>query len=282
MLQRLERMRLVSARRNTSRVRGEHLTGRSGSSNEFSDYRNYVAGDDTRFVDWNAFARLRRPYMKLYREEDEMSVVLLIDASKSMAEHDKFTRAQQLALAFAIMALYGGERLSAYAITGSGGAHWKPARGRGQIAKFAHFLETLNSDGEASIEACAETAMRYHSGRGLVIVLSDFLTQGDLKKMFNRLFSQGLEIMATQILSGVELNPELTGDARLVDCETSEVLDVSANSYLMQLYHEHLSDLRELLGSLAKSRGGRYLSFCADDRIEEMLFGQALRAGWLK
>lgn len=283
-LTRVERLRLNSSRRFTSRMRGEHLAGRSGSSNEFSDYRDYVAGDDTRFVDWNVFARLRRPYMKLYREEDEMNVVLLIDASASMADEEKFDRARQLAACFGIMALFGGERLSAYCLreTGEPIAQWKPARGRGQAAKFAHFLEGLEPGGDAPLEHCIESALRYHRGRGMAIILSDFLTLGDLKQPFNRLFSQGLETMAVQILSARELAPELSGDARLVDCETDTTLDVSANAYLLELYHEHLAELQQTLSSLSKARGGRFLSLSSADSLERMLFDQVMRAGWIR
>ena len=83
-LHRLERTRINASRRFTNRTSGEHLSGKGGRSIEFSDYRDYVAGDDFRFVDWNAFARLHRPYLKLFHQEEEMNVVLLVDASSSM------------------------------------------------------------------------------------------------------------------------------------------------------------------------------------------------------
>jgi len=88
----LERMRLNPTRRLTNRSRGEHLSGKGGTSTEFSDYRNYVPGDDVRYIDWNIFARLNRPYMKQYQHEEEMHVVLILDASSSMDYEDKFLR----------------------------------------------------------------------------------------------------------------------------------------------------------------------------------------------
>ena len=96
-LARVERMRLTPLRRLTNRSRGEHLAGKGGTSTEFNDYRDYVAGDDMRYVDWNIFSRLNRPYLKLYRHEEEMHVVVLLDASSSMLFGSKFERARQLA-----------------------------------------------------------------------------------------------------------------------------------------------------------------------------------------
>jgi len=88
-LGRVERMRLQSRRKFTNRSQGEHLSGKGGTSNEFTDYRNYVEGDDIRYVDWNIFSRLGRPYMKQYRHEEEMHVVIIVDASTSMNYDNK-------------------------------------------------------------------------------------------------------------------------------------------------------------------------------------------------
>src|SRR5262245_52238171 len=110
-LTRLERLRLNPTRRLTNRSRGEHLSGKGGTSTEFTDYRNYVAGDDVRFVDWNIFSRLHKPYMKLYRHEEELHVVILIDASTSMLFDGKFDLARKLAAAFGVMTLMNIERL---------------------------------------------------------------------------------------------------------------------------------------------------------------------------
>ena len=114
-LNRLERLRISPAGRRTSRSRGEHLSGKGGTSTEFCDYRDYAPGDDTRFVDWNIFARLHRPYLKQFHKEEERHVVLLMDASASMKFDDKLSLAKPLAAAFGVMGLLNNERVSAYA-----------------------------------------------------------------------------------------------------------------------------------------------------------------------
>src|SRR6476660_10141320 len=104
-LARLERMRLAPRRRLTNRSRVEHHAAKGGTSTEFADYRDYVPGDDVRYVDWNIFARLERPYVKLYRHEEEMHVVTIVDASTSMQFDGKFEPAKQLAAAFGLLGL---------------------------------------------------------------------------------------------------------------------------------------------------------------------------------
>ena len=97
LLHRLERLRINASGRYTNRMRGEHLAAKGGSSMEFADYRDYVEGDDTRFIDWNIFSRLRKPYIKLFHHEEQMQIVILVDASSSMLTDGKLHRAQQLA-----------------------------------------------------------------------------------------------------------------------------------------------------------------------------------------
>ncbi len=113
-LSRLERMRIRPRRRMTNRTHGEHLSGKGGTSIEFSDFRDYVAGDDLRHVDWNIFSRLHRPYVKQFRYEEQMCVVILLDASTSMTFDGKFERARQIAAAFALMGLFSLEPVSIY------------------------------------------------------------------------------------------------------------------------------------------------------------------------
>jgi len=117
-LSRMERLRLQPNRKLTNRQQGEHLRGKGGESTEFADYRDYSAGDDTRFIDWNIFARLRRPYMKQFRMEELRHVAVFVDASASMHFEGKFDLARALALATGVMGLFAQERVYVYAWDG--------------------------------------------------------------------------------------------------------------------------------------------------------------------
>ncbi|HUW55569.1 MAG TPA: DUF58 domain-containing protein [Planctomycetota bacterium] len=281
-LSRLERLRINSLRRFTDKRRGEHLAGRSGTSTEFSDYRDYVPGDDVRFVDWNIFARLNRPYLKLYHTEEEMHVVLLVDASSSMMFENKLERALQLAASFTVMGLMGTERVSAAAFNSTGEAPTQIRRciGRGSMMKVFRFLEGIEGGGNAPVDDGIETFLKYHVGRGIAVILSDFLTFGDMRRAFNRLFSSGLETFGLQILGPSELDPEVAGDVRFVDCETAETLDVSPGE-LLGIYQEYREDYQRNLAQLCRQRSGRFVATSTEDSLEWVLFDLLRRRGWI-
>jgi uncharacterized protein (DUF58 family) len=283
-LARVERMRLLPVRRLTNRSRGEHLAGKGGTSTEFHDYRDYAAGDDVRYVDWNIFARIQRPYLKLYRHEEEMHVVILLDASASMQFGQKFTRAKQLAAAFAIMGLMNVEKVSLYACqhVGKTPLFVPPCTGRISLRRILDFLEEIPTRGDFPIELAVEEVLKQHRGRGVAVLLSDFLTFGDLERPLNLLFSAGLEVCAVQLLTPEELRPDVTGDVRFVDAETGRTLDVSSAGDLLGIYLEHLAGLQANLAMMCRQRSGRFLDLDADTPIETVLFDVLRRKGWAR
>jgi uncharacterized protein (DUF58 family) len=268
-------------------MRGEHLSGRGGTSTEFSDYRDYADGDDLRYVDWNIFSRLHRPYLKLYHLEEEQHVVILVDGSASMSVEGKHDTARSLAAAFGLMGLMGGERVSVYGFTepGKEPASLPPTSGRPSRHKLLRFVESLRAapeSGNAPIEKGVDLILKTHRGRGIVIILSDFLTFGDLRKSFNSLNGSGLEILALQILAPVELDPDLTGDLRLIDSETDEMLDITSASSLLQIYHQYKTAFQRNIENLAQQRGGRYACVSSADRLEHILMDVLRRKGWVR
>lgn len=288
-LSRLERLRLNPMRRLTNRSRGEHLAGKGGTSTEFCDYRDYVPGDDVRYIDWNIFSRLNRPYLKLYQHEEEMQVVILVDGSGSMQFENKFERARQLAGAFGLFGLMNLERVSAYVCRDADESLrlLPPCTGRASRKRLFDFLETCGDDasntaGDFPIEKAVDAVLHRHRGRGVVVLLSDFLTMGDLESPFNRLYSAGLEIFGIQILSPLEINPDVTGDLRFVDSETAQTLDISSAADLLGIYHEHRLGLQQQLETTCRQRGGRFLSINSSDSLEWVLFDLLRRKGWVR
>jgi uncharacterized protein (DUF58 family) len=283
-LARAERMRLNPVRRQTNRMRGEHLSSKGGTSTEFADYRDYVAGDDIRYVDWNIFSRLNHPYLKLFAHEEEMHVVLLLDASSSMQYEGKFDLARQVAAALGVMGLMNLERVSVYSCASlqKEPVFMPPATGRGGLQRFLRFLEGLEGGGLFPIERAIEEVLKRHRGKGVAVVLSDFLTFGDLTRSFNMLFNAGLEIYGLQILGPTELDPELTGDLRFIDSETQQTLDVSSVGELLGIYHEHRRSLEAHLSAECRKRSGRFVSISSDQPIKQVLFDTLRRQGWVR
>jgi len=281
-LDRLARLRLNVSRRFTNRGRGEHLAAKGGTSTEFCDYRDYTPGDDVRFVDWNIFARTERPYLKQFHHEEERHVAVLVDTSRSMMFEGKLELARRVAAALGVIALGGNERVSAGALGSAGGeSRMAPARGRSGRPRLFGFLENIAGGGSAPVEQGIEEFLRRHSGRGTAIVISDFLTAGDLRRAFNLLHSAGLEIFALQILGPTELAPELTDDHRLVDCETLGHLDISSTGDLLALYHEYRTAQEAQIAALCRQRSGRFLSVSAAESLERVVFDLMRRGGWI-
>ena len=276
-------MRLSPIRRLTNRSRGEHLSGKGGSSTDFADYRDYSVGDDTRYIDWNIFARLRRPYIKQFLHEEELHVVILIDVSASMGFEGKLERAKQMAAAFAIMGLLNMERVSIHAI---GQPNDRPSMlpsgtGRSRMRAVLSYLEEIECGGDVPIESAIQQMLKFHRGRGIAILLSDFLTLGDLSRSMNLLFSGGLETWGMQILSETERNPLVEGDLRFVDCETQETLDITNVAELLNLYHEHREWQEAELDQQCRRRNGRFLSISSQDSFNSLMFDTLNRKGWV-
>ena len=280
-LDRLARLRLNASRRFTNRARGEHLASKGGTSTEFCDFRDYSPGDDVRFVDWNIFARINRPYLKQYHQEEEMHIALLVDASTSMTFEDKLPLARRLAAAFGVIGLRGSEKVSACALGGPSAGRLAPCSGRASARKLFAFLEGIEGGGEQPIDAGIEEFLRQHSGRGVVVVLSDFLTPGDLKRAFNLLYNAGLEPWALQILGPSEQAPDVKGDFRLVDSETAATLDISSVGDLLALYHGYRAAHEAQLATLCQQRSGRFLAMNAAEPFERVFFETLRRKGWV-
>jgi uncharacterized protein (DUF58 family) len=222
--------------------------------------------------------------MKLYRHEEELHVVILIDASTSMLFDGKFDLARKLAAAFGVMTLMNVERLSVYVCNHLGNAPklLPPCTGRISMRRLFEFLENLEGGGDYPIERAVEAVLRRHRGRGIAVVLSDFNTFGDVQRSLNLLYSAGLEICAVQILSPSEINPDLSGDIRLVDSETGYTLDVSSIGELLGIYYQHRVAQEEQLAAWCRQRSGRYLSISSSDTLESVVFDQLRRQGWVR
>ncbi len=284
LLSQIERMRLRPLRRLTNRSRGEHLSGKGGSSTDFADYRDYAAGDDLRYVDWNIFARLQRPYIKQFQHEEELHVVLLVDASTSMLFGDKLLTAKRAAAALGIMGLLNSEKVSAYAVHAQESQPWMlpPGSGRTRIRALLQFLENVAGGGDIPVEDAVERMLRFHRGRGVAILASDFLTLGDLSRPMNMLYSAGLEVWGLQILSDAEIAPNVEGDLRFVDSETGYTLDITNAGELLSIYHDQRLRLQAALDNMCRRRQGRFLSVSSAVPFNDLLFDCLCRQGWVQ
>ena len=176
-LNRLEQLELVSRKVFLGQMRGERRSPRQGISVEFSDYRNYVPGDDLRFIDWNIYGRLDRLFLKLFLEEEDLHVYLLLDTSQSMAfgAPEKLHYAKQIAAALGYIGLTRSDRVIIESVAGDSSLKMPPLRGKQQGLQMLEFLELLQTGGGTSLAQSLRDFSVRNSGRGIVVLISDLM-----------------------------------------------------------------------------------------------------------
>ena len=258
---RLEQLEIVSRKIHASRQKGERRSRRKGESAEFADYRNYVVGDDLRHIDWNIYARLDRLFLKLFLEEEELNVSILLDVSKSMeyGEPAKALYAKRVAAAMAYIGLCNYDRVGVYAYNDRLVGRQLGIRGRRMLPQLLSFLEKLPVEGRSHLAVAAKAFALRHTSKGVVLVLSDFLDKGGYAEGLRYLIGRQLDIYVLQVLSPQELSPDLTGDLKLVDCEDEDVAEITVSKMLLDRYKANLEAYCGSLRDYCMQRGVTYL-----------------------
>jgi uncharacterized protein (DUF58 family) len=250
-------------------LRGRARSGGSGTSPgrrrgrgpEFEEHRPYSAGDDVGRLDWLAFARTGHPVSKEYRAEEETALRLLVDASASLdfGEPSKFVVALRLAAAMAYLSLSEGHRTELVAAS-AGGTRASPAhRGKAALALVLRELGEVATGGRVNLAAAIAHVVASAERPGVLLILSDFFDEGPVFEAFARARHAGHDLILVQILSREELFPDLDGDFTLVDSETFETVDLSADPATKHAYHRRLERLFHDLGAFARRSGALYV-----------------------
>ena len=284
-LRKLEQLSLVARRLRRGQFRGEKRSTRRGQSIEFADYRNYVRGDDLRALDWNIFARLERPFIKLFEEEVDQTVHILLDASGSMdfpaGDGNKWRYARQLAAALGYIALTNHDRLYLSLLHNHTVTRWGPERHRRAAPRLLEFLATAAADGETHLSAGFTRYAGQVKRPGLLFVISDFLSAEPYRAGFNALQQRGHEVSALHVLSPEEIDPALAGDFQLVDVETGNRRDVTVNATLRKLYRREFETWQSELRGFCRRRQINYALIATDTPLETLILHHLRRQRWL-
>ncbi len=258
---RLDQLALVSRKVFAGKMRGERLTKRRGESVEFADYRNYVLGDDLRFLDWNIFARLEKLFIKLFLQEEDLHVSVLIDTSKSMdwGEPNKGLYARRVAAAIAYIGLTNFDRVSLYTYSNGLQGQLAGVRGRRWMFKVIDFLSHTEYEGPSSLPLTGKQFAIRHPQPGIVLILSDFFEKGGYEEGFKFLLGRKYDVYAVQILSPEEIDPVLAGDLRLTDVEDDDVAEISVSHALLSRYRSNLQAYCASIKDYCIRRGVNYL-----------------------
>ena len=261
LLAQLERMELVSRKIFRGRMKGERRSKRKGQSVEFSDFRNYVPGDDLRFIDWNLYARLDKLFLKMYLEEEDLHFYALLDDSLSMNFGDptKLHYAKQLAAAVGFIGLCRSDRVR---IESLGQTLRQPApvlRGRHSLWRMVEYLEAIQAGDSVPLVDGVKNFCLRNSGKGILLFISDLMDKQGYESAFRFLLAQQMDVYVVHVLSPEELNPELLGDLRLIDCEDGEHAEITVSRPLLDRYQRTLATFVDSAREFCTRRGMTYL-----------------------
>jgi uncharacterized protein (DUF58 family) len=256
-LVRLEQLELASRKIFLGRMKGERRSKRKGQSVEFADYRNYVVGDDLRFLDWNLFARLDRLFLRLFMEEEDLHFYVLIDNSLSMSFGDptKLHYACQVAAALGFIGLVNLDRVMVEAFNDDLTQSLPALRGRRSLWRLLDFLGKLEPAGPSDLARSLRNFSIRCSGKGVVVVLSDFMDKAGYEEAIRYLVARQMDVYVIQILSHEEIEPKLVGDLKLVDVEDGDEAEITATGALLRRYKQNLDAYRAALHDFCVRRG---------------------------
>ena len=275
-LTQLERLTLLSRRSFRGRVKGERRSPRKGISVEFSDYRQYGVGDDLRYVDWNVYARLDRLYLKLFVDEEDLCLHLLVDASASMGfgVPSKLEHAARLAGALGFVGLVGLERVGVGVVRDRMAEGFPPARGRSQVLALMDFLTRLRAGGATSLNDGLSTYALRSREAGLAVLISDLMDPGGYERGLKALLERRFDVHVVHVLAADEMNPAFGGDLRLLDAETDELRDLTLDGDALRGYHQRLREFLDRAEQFCRNNEITYHRVVTETPVEEFMLRQ--------
>ena len=284
LLEQLERLELVSRKIFRGRLKGERRSRRKGQSVEFADFRNYVSGDDIRFIDWNIYARLDRLFLKLFLEEEDLHFFTLIDASASMdfGSPTKLYFAKQLAAALGFIGLCRADRVKLEVLGAPRQRPGPPLRGRRDVWRMLEYLEGVAPGQNVPLADGVRDFCLRNKGQGILLLISDLLDKSGYENGLRFLLTQPLDLYVVHVLSREELEPDLRGDLKLVDCEDADFAEISVSRPLLQRYQRSLASFLDGAREFCLRRGISYLMTPAETPVERIVADYLRRRGLVR
>jgi uncharacterized protein (DUF58 family) len=253
---------------------GENVARRRGSSAEFQEHRPYEPGDDLRRIDWLAFARTGQPVTKLFHAEEDAVVRLVLDASASLdfGTPSKLELARRMGAAIGYLALGSGQRAELWVahVTRPDGRPFEraqPRRGRAGITALLRELARVTAGGRTDLAAAVRAVVEHSARPGLIAVISDFFDPGPVMSALALARASGHDLALIQILDRAELEPELEGDLALVDSESDESLELTADGAAIEAYLAKIAGLIAELRGFARRHGATYVRAGSDEPL---------------
>jgi uncharacterized protein (DUF58 family) len=283
----LDKLDVIARKIFSGKTQGERRSRRKGMSVEFADYRQYTSGDDLRFIDWNVYARLDRLFMKIFLEEEELTLGIAIDASASMefGNPNKFDFTRRLAMALGYIALSSHNKVSLFGFNESGVKRINGLRGRKRTRDMGQWLLDLIPKGGTNFSDACKIISTARQGRGVLVVLSDCLESDGIKQGLSYLVGGGWDVFVIQTLSPEEVDPlaaGLEGDLRLEDAETSGTCEITVTAPLVATYVKRLQSYCEDIRQQCTRVGAGSAKVSTDVDMEQLLVEYLRSRGLLR
>jgi len=287
-LQKLDGL-MLSTRRARTRRAGQRIIGRhQGGGIEPENFREYAHGDDLRYLDWNAFARLDDLTIRTFRAERQLEITIMVDASASMvmpADDDKIGLALTLGAGLAFIGMSENDQVRFAAFSGRrGGSRLEttPFRSRRETyVDFRPFITGLKAGGETRLATAASELIQDRRVPGMVIVISDFLVgAGDYEEALGNLAGVGHEVKVLHVLGDRESTGNYPpGNYRVRDCETGELRDVSFGPTAAEACRRRIAEHTAGLSGFCTRRGMMYAQAFGASHLNEIVTREFPRLG---
>lgn len=285
----LEMLAMVSRKVFAGRMKAERRTKKKGSGVEFADHRDYTAGDDFRAVDWNVYQRFGRLLVRLYEEEEDLSIYFIVDCSTSMgfsttpdAAARKFDYARRLAAALAYVGLANLDRVTVVGISDAVVARMPTTRGKGRIFRVFNFLRDLEPSGVTDLGEGMKTFVAQHKRRGLAVLISDLYDHAGFERGINVLRFNKFEPFVLHILDPQEARPDLKGDVRLYDCETGDEREVTITPKILERMQLAWKEYQTEIEGFCTGRQVTYFPADINVDFDELILKVFRRGGFLR
>lgn len=284
-LETLAYLNIIARKILSGQMKAERRSRKKGISVEFADHRPYAPGDDFRFIDWSVYFRTDHLFLKLFEEEEDLHIYLLLDCSASMGfgDPDKFIYARRLAAAIGYLGLASMDRVHVIPFVDNvpaAAADTLRVRGKGKIFQLLHFLEKRGNGGVTDLQTALQRFSTSSRKRGMAILISDLYDKDGVIPGLNALRYQKFDPYVIHLVSPQEMAPELRGDLRLLDGETGRFRDVTVTEGMLKKYRAAFADHGARMEKFCRSRAIGYARCVTSTPFQDTVV-QMLRRGKL-
>ena len=279
-LERLERLTIHWRHSFPGLVGGHNRSRFAGGGQEFLDHRHFHDGDDLRAVNWRAYMRLDKMFLKMFQIEPRVPVRLLLDTSASMAagSGEKFLFARRLAAALCYVGLVRLDTIQVLPFA----THLREGKnsggGRHRYRVVDEFLANLEPTGVTDFLTVVREFLNEYPQRGLVIVISDFLDDAGCEKALQYLADYGNELMLVHLWSDEDRNPPWIGEVDLIDAENNGHLRLQVDEESRRRYTAAFDAFSIGIKDVALRNNGKYAGLPTSMSLEDAIFDTMIRA----